>query len=255
MLIVVSPAKTLDYATPPPTRHFTLPSLLDESARLIDTLRPYSPDALAELMKLSMKLAELNVQRYHDFSLPFTPENAKQALFAFQGDVYQGLEAGSLDAEGLAFAQGHLRMLSGLYGVLRPLDLMQPYRLEMGTRLQNPRGSNLYQFWGEIITARLNAELEQMDEAPVLVNLASEEYFKSVQPAKLAGRLVTPIFKEQKGDSYKVIGVHAKRARGMMSRYAIDQRITDVEALQGFTAGGYRFDPQRSNADEWVFIR
>ncbi len=254
MLIVVSPAKTLDYESPLPTDEYSCPELLEESEQLIRRLRDLSVLDLVELMHVSKKIAELNFERYRDWHLPFTPENARQALFAFKGDVYTGLDAYSMGAEDIAFAQQHLRMLSGLYGVLRPLDLMQPYRLEMGTRLSTSRGKNLYEFWGDIITDHLNAQLADSG-SEVLVNLASNEYFKAVRPQRFAGRIVTPLFKEYKNGQYRIIGVYAKRARGLMSRFIIDNRIEDPLDLQAFDREGYAFNPALTDGDNWVFSR
>ncbi len=254
MLIVISPAKTLDYETPAVTKTHTKPAMLKQSQQLIDILRNYSALDLAELMKLSMKLAELNFDRYHHWTPPFTSKNAKQAALAMKGDVYTGLDAESLSEEDLAFAQEHLRILSGLYGVLKPLDLMQPYRLEMGTKLPNPAGGDLYSFWGDTITRAVNQALAaQGDE--VLINLASNEYFKSIKPKLIEGRIVTPQFKEKKNGSYRMIGFFAKRARGMMSRYIIRNRLQDPEALKAFNTDGYRFSKQQSKGDQWVFVR
>ena len=258
MILVISPAKALDYETPPTTATFTQPDFLDHAAELIEVLREKSPAQIAELMSLSDPLSSLNVARYASWSRPFAPDNAKQALLAFNGDVYEGLDAKTLDDEDLAWAQDHLRILSGLYGVLRPLDLMQAYRLEMGTRLANPRGKNLYEFWGERITDELNRLLAREEEAGrerVLVNLASDEYFKSVKPKKLKGRIVTPVFEDWKGGRYKIISFYAKRARGLMSRYVITRRIDEVEALQGFDAEGYAFAADASDANTLVFRR
>lgn len=258
MILVISPAKALDYETPPTTTTFTQPDFLDHAAELIEVLREKSPAQIAELMSLSDPLSSLNVARYASWSRPFAADNAKQALLAFNGDVYEGLDAKTLDDEDLAWAQEHLRILSGLYGVLRPLDLMQAYRLEMGTRLANPRGKNLYEFWGERITDELNRLLAREEEAGrerVLLNLASDEYFKSVKPKKLAGRIVTPVFEDWKGGRYKIISFYAKRARGLMSRYVITSRIDEVEALQGFDAEGYAFAADASDADTLVFRR
>lgn len=258
MIFVISPAKALDFETPPTTDRFTQPDFLDEAEPLVSILRKLSPAEVARLMKLSDPLASLNAARYENWSRPFTSANAKQAVLAFNGDVYEGLDAGSLTSDDLEWAQGHLRILSGLYGLLRPLDLMQPYRLEMGTRLQNGRGSNLYAYWGDRLTESLNVLLdaERGDGlAPVLVNLASEEYFKSVKPAGLRGSVVSPVFEDWKNGGYKIISFYAKRARGLMSRYAIQHRVTDVEALQGFDAEGYRFAPDASDAGRMVFRR
>ncbi|MER2554916.1 MAG: peroxide stress protein YaaA [Thauera sp.] len=258
MILVISPAKALDYETPPTIATFTQPELLDQSAELIDILREKSPAQIAELMSLSDQLSSLNVARYASWSRPFAPDNAKQALLAFNGDVYEGLDAKRLTEADLAWAQDHLRVLSGLYGVLRPLDLMQAYRLEMGTRLANPRGKNLYEFWGERITDELNRLLAGEEEAGrerVLVNLASDEYFKSVKPKKLKGRIITPVFEDWKGGRYKIISFYAKRARGLMSRYVITHRIDEVEALRGFDSEGYAFAADASDTNTLVFRR
>jgi len=258
MILVISPAKALDYETPLTVSTHTQPDFLDDSAALIEVLREKSPAQIAELMSLSDPLSTLNVARYASWSRPFGPDNARQALLAFNGDVYEGLDARSLSADELAWAQDHLRILSGLYGVLRPLDLMQAYRLEMGTRLANPRGKNLYEFWGERITDALDRLLAREEEAGrerVLLNLASDEYFKSVKPKKLKGRIVTPVFEDWKGGRYKIISFYAKRARGLMSRYVIRNRIDEVAALQGFDAEGYAFAAAASDADTLVFRR
>ena len=254
MLIVVSPAKTLDLDTPAPTKKFTEAQFLAESQLLIERLREFDPAQISELMSISENLGELNHRRYMNWSLPFTSRNAKQALFAFRGDVYTGLDADSFSARDVTFAQKHLRILSGLYGVLKPLDLIQPYRLEMGTTLANARGKNLYGFWGERITAALNEEL-QAQRKPVLINLASEEYFKAVHPNSLAAPVVAPIFKERSGDRYKIVSFFAKKARGMMSAFAIKNRLTDANDLKDFAEAGYRFNPQQSDATHWVFTR
>ncbi len=254
MLIVISPAKTLDYETPPVTKGHTKPAMLKQSQQLIDSLRNYSALDLAELMKLSMKLAELNFDRYHDWQTPFTTKNAKQAVLAMKGDVYTGLDAESLSEEDLQFAQSHLRILSGLYGVLKPLDLMQPYRLEMGTKLPNEQGKDLYAFWGESITQAINKALKAQGD-DVLINLASNEYYKSIKPKLIKGRIITPQFKQKKNGSYRMIGVFAKRARGLMSRYIIENQLTDPEEIKKFKTDGYRFSKQQSKDDQWVFVR
>jgi cytoplasmic iron level regulating protein YaaA (DUF328/UPF0246 family) len=255
MLIVVSPAKSLDYESPLPVSTHTQPRFLDHSAELIEILRQFGPVEIARLMDISDKLAALNVARYAEWAQPFTPDNARQALFAFNGDVYEGLNAATLTAAQIDVAQQTLRILSGLYGVLRPLDLMQAYRLEMGTRLANGRGKDLYAFWGDTISNSLNDELASQGGEPVLVNLASEEYFKSVQVKKLKARVVTPVFEERKGDGYKIISFHAKRARGLMSRYVIANRLKRVEDLKSFDVEDYVFEPRLSDQDRWVFRR
>lgn len=254
MLMVLSPAKTLDYDTPPHTARHSQPDFLSDSQQLIAVLREKSPADIARLMSISDALASLNVGRYHDWNPFFTPNNAKQAVLAFMGDVYEGLDAASLDEAQLDYLQQHLRILSGLYGLLRPLDLMQPYRLEMGTKLANPRGANLYAFWGERISDALNQLLDAMDN-PVLINLASEEYFKAVQPAKLRGRLISPVFQDYKNGQYKIISFYAKQARGLMARWAALHAVQTPEALQDFNLAGYRFDSGASDSTRWVFRR
>ncbi|MGL6384299.1 peroxide stress protein YaaA [Aeromonas caviae] len=254
MLIVVSPAKTLDYESPLVTSRFTQPELLDHSAALITRARQLSPDQIASLMKISDKLAGLNSARFAEWQPDFTPANARQALLAFKGDVYTGLAVEDFSEADLDFAQAHLRMLSGLYGVLRPLDLMMPYRLEMGIRLDNPRGKDLYQFWGDIITAHLNKALAAQGD-DVLINLASDEYFKSVRPKALQGRIITPVFKDEKNGQFKIISFYAKKARGMMARHIIKHRLTRVEQLTGFDADGYYFVPEESDANTLMFKR
>ena len=254
MLIVISPAKTLDFETPPATGTFTLPEFLDDAATLVDELRAFEPGKLGELMGISPKLAELNSNRYHAWSLPFTESNAKQAALAFKGDVYLGLDATNLDADDWQFAQQHLRILSGLYGVLKPLDLMQPYRLEMGTRLKTRRGKDLYAFWDNRINAAICAAL-RAQAGPVLVNLASNEYFKSVRANDLPARIITPVFKEERNGAYKMISFYAKQARGLMSRYIIRNRLADPDDLQGFDLEGYRYNNAVSDADRPVFTR
>jgi len=255
MLLLLSPAKSLDYESPLPAglKH-TLPQFIAQSSELIDVLRLQTPQSLAQLMGLSDKLAALNVARYAAWSPKFTAENARQALFAFNGDVYEGLQAGTLSAPDIAWAQEHLAMLSGLYGVLRPLDRMQPYRLEMGTRLATPAGSNLYAFWGLQIAEHLNQR--QKDQAdPVVVNLASQEYFKSVDRKHLRARVIECVFEDFKGGKYKIISFHAKRARGMMARHVVQQRLTRPAQLQGFAAEGYAFADTASTPERLVFRR
>ena len=254
MLIVISPAKTLDFETPPTVLSFTIPDLLTDSAELIDELREYEPYRLSELMGISPKLAELNSNRYHAWSLPFTGSNAKQSVLAFKGDVYAGLDADNLSQDDLQYAQDHLRILSGLYGVLKPLDLMQPYRLEMGTKLKTRCGKDLYDFWQDRIHAAINAELVNQED-PVLVNLASNEYFKSVKAGKLQARIITPVFKEKRNGEFKMITFFAKKARGLMSRYIIRNRLADPEDIKGFDLEDYRYNEALSSADRPVFTR
>ncbi|WP_299725743.1 peroxide stress protein YaaA [uncultured Endozoicomonas sp.] len=254
MLLVISPAKTLDFETPATTQTFTQPDFLDHSAQLIDELRDLSPAKIGSLMSISEKLSQLNAARYEAWSMPFTMGNAKQAILAFKGDVYTGLDAETLSEQQLDFAQQHLRMLSGLYGLLRPLDLMQAYRLEMGTKFANQRGKDLYQFWGGLITEQLNQELANQKK-PVLVNLASNEYFKSVQTKDINGEIITPVFKDLKNGQYKIISFYAKKARGLMCRYVIDKKITQPEKLKAFDYEGYEFNEAMSSGNELVFTR
>jgi len=254
MLIVISPAKKLDMDTASPFAKHSQPTLLQHAQILIDTLRQQDSFDIAELMKLSMKLADLNVARYQAWNTPFTPENAKQALWAFRGDVYQGMDADSFSHDDANFAQAHLRILSGLYGLLRPFDLMQAYRLEMGTKLTNIRGKDLYAFWGDIITENINNALEEHEDS-ILINLASQEYFKSIRASKLNAKIITPIFKEHKNGQYKVIGIYAKRARGLMSRYIIQNRLSMPDELRSFDVDGYTWNAELSDKQQLVFTR
>lgn len=254
MLIVVSPAKTLDYETPPKTKISTIPDFLDDSQELVNRLRKFSSLDIAELMKVSKKIADLNFDRYEAWNKKFTEKNAKQAVLAFKGDVYTGLDAESFSAADFKFAQKHLRILSGLYGLLRPLDLMQPYRLEMGTKLETDRGKNLYEFWGSTITEGLNKQLKKT-KSEHLINLASNEYFRSVKPKELDAEIITPEFKEYKSGDYKMIGIYAKKARGMLSRYIIQNHLTDPEDIKSFNEDGYKFNKQLSKRHKWVFTR
>lgn len=254
MIVLISPAKRLDYESPVAIKDYTQPRFLDDSQALIDELSDYTPKRIGKLMSLSDSLATLNAERYQSFQLPFTPDTARQSIFAFKGDVYLGLEAETLNKRDINFAQKHLRILSGLYGVLKPLDLIQPYRLEMGTDLKNSRGKNLYEFWDTRITDSINEELTTV-KSPLVVNLASNEYFRSVKPKQLGGRLVTPIFKDEKNGEYKVISFFAKKARGAMARYIIQNRIKSARALTEFDGLGYSFDAQSSTPDEPVFKR
>lgn len=254
MLFLLSPAKSLDYDTPLGDLPHTQPLFTKQSAELIQLLREYSPQQIAELMDLSDQLAGLNVARYQAWSPKFTAKNSRQAVLAFNGDVYDGLDAKNLKAEDLAWAQEHVCILSGLYGVLRPLDWMQPYRLEMGTALQNPKGQNLYKFWGTQIADYLNERL-QADKPPVVVNLASQEYFKAVDTKTLKARVIECVFEDWKGGQYKVISFFAKRARGLMARYAIGKRLTTPRQLEKFNLDGYTYDAAASQADRLVFRR
>lgn len=254
MLAVISPAKTLDFDTPLPALPVTAPAFLERSQALISVLRDKSVPEIASLMGLSDKLAALNVARYQDWQRPFTPDNARPAVLAFKGDVYQGLKAEALAPADHAWAQDHLRILSGLYGLLRPLDLIQPYRLEMGIGLATPAGRSLYEFWGETLTEALNAALVAQGDR-LLVNLASTEYFKAIKPKRLAGEVVTPVFKDRKNGQYKIISFFAKRARGLMAAHIIENRIDTVDGLRAFERAGYAFRPELSTATELVFTR
>ena len=253
MLTVVSPAKTLDFDTPSITQEYSQSMYLNQSSLLIGQLKEYSNSEIAALMNLSDNLAELNQARYQAWQLPFTLDNAKQAILAFKGDVYAGLDAESLDEPRFEFAQKHLRILSGLYGVLRPFDLIQPYRLEMGTKIQNDRGKDLYQFWGSILRKAIEAEPGLADG--VLINLASNEYFRALEAKKIKARVITPAFRDWKNGQYKMISFYAKKARGLMSRYIIDRRIDRPAEIKNFDSDGYRFCEEMSKRDDWVFIR
>ncbi len=255
MLFLLSPAKSLDYESPLPAGlPATQPQFVPQSKSLITVLRRQSPQQLAELMSLSDKLAALNVARYKAWSPTFTEANARQAALAFDGDVYGGLDAKTLGTDDLAWAQEHVGILSGLYGLLRPLDLMQPYRLEMGTRLPTAKADDLYGFWGARIAKHLNGLL-QADRTPVVVNCASQEYFKAVDTKALKARVVHCVFEDWKSGQYKIISFFAKRARGLMARYAITQRVETPQQLQGFDLEGYRYDAAVSGADRLVFRR
>lgn len=249
MLAVISPSKTQDFSTPDIQDH-TLTRQLDESEVLVKILKQKTQSELSELMSISEKLAVLNYTRFQSFSTPFDFSNAKQALLAFKGDVYTGIDAPNLSKKDLMFAQDHLRMLSGLYGVIRPLDLIAPYRLEMGTKLKNTKGKNLYEFWGDKISKLLNK-----DESKVIVNLASNEYFKGIDQKALKAQIINIVFKEFKGDKYKIIGIYAKRARGLMINYMIKNRLTDAQDLKDFTTEGYQFKQELSDEKTWVFTR
>lgn len=254
MLMVISPAKTLDFETPPTTERFTQPQYLDHSQELIEILRELTPAQIGELMHLSDKLSGLNAARFGSWTPAFTPENAKPALLAFKGDVYTGLQAETFSEAELTYAQDHLRMLSGLYGLLRPLDLMQPYRLEMGTKLANGRGKDLYAFWGTRISEWLNEALaEQGDD--LLLNLASNEYFSAVKRSALNARIIDTEFKDLKNGQYKIISFYAKKARGMMSRFVISEKISTPDALKQFDVGGYRYNSEQSSTTKLVFLR
>ena len=254
MLLVVSPAKNLDFQSPLPTQTYTQPSLLAHSQVLVDRCLQLTPADLSSLMSISDKLAGLNAARFGQWTQPFTTQNARPAALAFNGDVYGGLDAQTFSEKDFAFAQQHMRILSGLYGLLKPLDLMQAYRLEMGTKLDNERGTNLYQFWGDIITDELNNVLSSQS-SDVLVNLSSNEYFKAVNKKTLQGKVITPVFKDWKNGQYKIISFYAKKARGLMARYIIQNQLTNAEQLKGFDLAGYQFDEQLSKSQDLVFTR
>ncbi|MDQ9832200.1 peroxide stress protein YaaA [Acinetobacter soli] len=254
MLALISPAKTLDYESTLPTDEHTLPRLLDHSQELIDFCRSLSATEIASLMSVSEKIANLNVERFRDWSPEFNLANARQAIFAFKGDVYTGLDAYHLKEKDITFAQTHLRMLSGLYGLLRPLDLMMPYRLEMGTKLHNSRGHNLYEFWGSQITDLINTDLKDAG-SEILLNLASDEYYKSVKESKIQAKIIKPVFLDEKNGKFKVISFYAKKARGLMARFMIEHQINEAKALQEFDSEGYFFDKENSTAQELVFKR
>ena len=254
MLIVVSPAKTLDYESPLATEKHTQPDFISQASQLITVCKKLKPSDIASLMKVSDKIASLNVARFAQWQKTFTTDNSRQAILAFKGDVYAGLEAESFSDVDFDYAQQHFRMLSGLYGLLKPLDLMQPYRLEMGTKLENKKGSNLYHFWGESITKKINKDMKDNGDE-LLVNLASNEYFKAVKPKLVKGTVITPVFKDCKNGQYKVISFFAKKARGMMAKYLIKNQIKTVEALKEFDVAGYYFAAEESTATELVFKR
>ncbi|MDT0593451.1 peroxide stress protein YaaA [Glaciecola petra] len=262
MLVVVSPAKNLDYDSELPAfieqdieqDRAPQPSLIKNVKELVAICKKLSPADLSSMMKISDKLAILNAERFSSFEFPFTSNNARPAMYAFNGDVYAGLDAKSLSPASVTFAQSHLRILSGLYGVLAPLDLMQPYRLEMGTKIAVNKANNLYQYWGDTITDSLNTSLQGC-QAEVLVNLASNEYFSSVNTAKLSARVITPQFKDEKNGKYKIISFYAKKARGLMARYIIENQVTEIAQLKQFDTAGYQFDATSSTDTELVFKR
>ena len=254
MLVVISPAKTLDFETPAITNKASKPLMIKDSAELVDLMREYAPDDIVNLMGVSQKIGELNSERFMNWHTPFTKKNAKQALLAFKGDVYTGLDAETFDDDDFDFAQSHLRILSGLYGVLKPLDLIQAYRLEMGIKLQTDRGKNLYEFWGNKPSSALKKQLGSL-KSNVLINLASNEYFNVVDKKLLDAEIITPVFKDFKNGKFKIISFYAKKARGLMSAYIIKHRIEDPVKLKKFNVAGYRFDKDSSDAKQWVFLR
>jgi uncharacterized protein len=254
MITIISPAKTLDYQSPLLTQNYTLPQFIDSAKTLIQDCQKLSVENLAKLMSISPKLAELNYERFQNWHSDFNLENARQAILAFKGDVYEGLHVEGFNDSDLKFAQSHLRILSGLYGLLRPLDLIQPYRLEMGIRLKNGNHANLYQFWGESLTNKLNDELLTSSH-PTLINLASNEYFKAIKTKQLNAKIIQPIFLDKSKDDYKVISFYAKKARGLMSRFIIKNKINHSDDIKDFNLEGYQFDSKRSTDLEWYFIR
>ncbi len=254
MIITLSPSKGQDFSEAPLTKKYSKPRQLKDSEILINELKKLKQTELKALMSISDNIAKLNMERVKKFSTPFTTKNAKQAIFAFKGDVYSGLDLSQFTEDDYLFAQDHVRILSGLYGSLRPLDLIQAYRLEMKTKLNNPLGDNLYQFWGSRITDSINKELKQQ-QVPVLINLASNEYFKSIKIKQLEGRLLTINFKETKAGKTRVVAIFAKRARGMMADYIIRNRIENPDDIKKFKLGGYRFDKKLSDDNQWTFER
>ena len=259
MLIVLSPAKKLSFnlkkpLSPALSKQLSQPELLDHSKVLVRQLKTLSAIKLKSLMGISDKLAQLNFQRYQTWHSPFTIDNSQAAIHVFQGDVYAGLSAKSLNLEDLLFSNNHVRILSGLYGILKPLDLIQPYRLEMGTVLKNPRGKHLYAFWQQLITEQLNRQLKTLNET-VLINLASDEYYKSIQPQNIQASIIKPVFKDKKNGQYKIISFYAKKARGMMTRFVINNKLKQAEDIKAFNTGGYQYNQTLSQSQEWIFTR
>ena len=254
MYFLLSPAKNLNETIDIQDKTYSQPQLLEQAAMLMQALRSLSTQQLAELMQVSDKIAHLNTKRNQDWQPPFTPKNAKPALYLFNGDVYEGINAYQLNIDEIDYIQNHVRILSGLYGILQPLDLIQAYRLEMGTTLKNPKGENLYEFWGNLITEKLNTTI-QTSKTNYIINLASQEYFKVIKPSKLHAQIITPIFQDEKNGKYKVISFYAKRARGLMVRYAAQNAIENIEQLQKFNLEGYNFIASDSTENEWIFRR
>lgn len=254
MIIVISPSKTLDFSSNA-YQAYTQPRQLQKSQVLINIAKQLSGQELSELMKISENLSQLNCQRYQNFQQPFRLENAKQALLAFKGDVYEGIDTQSYHDDDFSFAQKHLRILSGLYGTLRPLDLIQPYRLEMGTRLQNEAGKNLYDFWGNQVTELINQDFAESTAEPLLINLASNEYFKVIKQKYLKAKVLTLSFKENKDGRHKIIGIYAKKARGRMVNFIIKNRLLDMDKIKLFNEDSYVFNSTLSTDDDWVFSR
>lgn len=254
MLVIISPAKTLDLETSDTSVKSSRPRMLNASEELVDELRNYSGKDLQKLMGISENLGQLNAERYQSWGRPFNKSNAKTALFTFKGDVYVGLEAEQFSDADLEFAQKHLRILSGLYGLLRPLDLMQPYRLEMGTNLATSRGKNLYQFWGDELAKAVNKDLKAV-QGETVINLASNEYFSAVELSSLKAKVITPVFKDYKNGKYKVLSFFAKKARGKLSAHIIKHRITNAEDIKKARLDGYRYNARESTDEKWVFLR
>lgn len=254
MLTILGPAKTIDMSAHSVTERHTRPAYIKESHKLVEEIRNYSVETMKSLMKISDKLAVLNFERFAEWNTTHPAQSCNQALLAFSGEVFNGLGARTLNADDLDFAQDHVRILSGLYGVLRPLDLIMPYRLEMQTKLATDRGKNLYEFWKEVIPGEISRCTAET-ESQVLVNLASNEYFSSIQPKTFPYRIITPVFKEQKGNGYRNVTIYAKKARGMMLRFIIQNRINDPEHLKAFDLEGYYFNSDHSGKDEWWFTR
>ncbi len=253
MIAVISPAKSLDFDSKPTTNKFSIPVFLNEAEKINTILRQLAPADLAELMGISDKLATLNTERNLMWHTPFTPGNAKQAILAFNGDVYEGLQASSFSAKQFEVVQDKIRILSGLYGILKPLDLIQPYRLEMGTKLKIGQQANLYQFWEEKITQTINSEIKET--GGILINLASQEYFKAINTKKIDGEIINPVFKDSKNGDYKIISFFAKKARGLMSRFIVENNISNPEDLKAFDLEGYYYNNRLSKGSNWVFTR
>lgn len=254
MIIILSPAKSLNFKIDSPTKKYSQPIFINEAQKLIKVLRKYSPSNITELMKISNGLGELNYLRFQKWEIEHTQENSKQAIFAFNGEVYNGLKANTLSTDSLLFAQKHIRILSGLYGILNPLDLVQPYRLEMGTKVAVEESKNLYSFWNDKINITLNQELK-VQNSECLINLTSNEYAKAARLKKISSRVITPSFKELKGDTYKVITVYAKKARGLMARFIVENKIDNPEDIKHFDVEGYHFHESLSTENDWVFTR
>lgn len=254
MFSLLSPAKSLDFTSPATNQLASQPIFQAEAQELVEQLRLLAPQDLSQLMKISDQLASLNAARFQEWHLPFTPENAKAAVLAFTGDVYTGLDATSLDTAALEFGQQHLGLLSGLYGLLKPMDLIQAYRLEMGTKFANRRGQDLYTFWRPLLAPAIKQHLDEHAK-PVVINLASQEYFKAVDTKVLNRRVITPVFKDWKGTNFKIISFYAKKARGLMARFILENKIDTPKDLQAFTSAGYKFNSAMSSEDTWVFLR